>query len=105
MARMTIGVVDNVGQPGTVEVVVRRDTVDWWAYDRCQAVFDGDLLQAWLADPKGFCEVDSVALVRTPHGYFMSIDTTVPWTVLTVDDLNQLWQLLAGANRPGSART
>ncbi len=43
-----IEVLNQTGYPMTVEFRIRRETVEVWFQDRCQAILDRDLFRIWL---------------------------------------------------------
>jgi hypothetical protein len=92
MSRYVIDLVDKAGNEASVEVRIRRDTVELWAYGRMAAIFHRSQLRRWLADPEGVLVVDDVTWALLGDRLGLSIDPFMSWWSLegyVLDDLRQ----------------
>jgi hypothetical protein len=90
MSRLMLAVVDVHGRDAELEVRVRLDTVEFWAQERCWAVFDRGRLRNWLAAPEGVCAVDDVALAPADTRIGLTVNPLVPWWPIEPLDLATL---------------
>jgi hypothetical protein len=81
--RVMFEVLDGAGNEVTVEVTIRLDTVDLHCHGRSRAVFDRDVLRAWLRRPEGVLAVDDVTLATVDGRVGMAIDPLVTWSRLS----------------------
>jgi len=63
--RYEIQLLSATGRDVCAEFRIRRDTVEVWYQDRCQAVMDRDLFRAWLGGNLGPYVVDDVMWTST----------------------------------------
>ena len=66
-ARHAIRLLSTTGYLVEVEFSIRRDTIEVWYQDRCQAVMDRDLFRIWLERHPGPYAVDDVMWTSTEH--------------------------------------
>jgi hypothetical protein len=64
-----IEVMSQAGPPVSVEFRIRRDSVEVWFQDRCQAVLDRDLFGNWLQQDLGPYAVDDVLWMLTEDNH------------------------------------
>jgi hypothetical protein len=64
--RYLITLPSTTGRNVCAEFRIRRDTVEVWYQDRCQAVMDRDLFRIWLERNPGPYVVDDVMWTLTP---------------------------------------
>lgn len=77
--------------PGkTVQITIRRDTVEIRVEDRLVGVGDREKLRAWLEGPKGVFAFDDINWYKAGGGIAIGItDLVRPWT-LADHDVQQL---------------
>jgi hypothetical protein len=73
-----IAVQDGAGREATVEVLVRRDTVELRLRDALVGVADREDLRRWLRHPVSVFAYDDLAWIATPTGIALAIDDVVP---------------------------
>ena len=64
--RYLIQLLSTTGRNVTAEFRIRRDTVEVWYQDRCQAVMDRDLFRIWLERNPGPYAVDDILWTHAP---------------------------------------
>lgn len=67
-ARYVIELPDTTGRGVEVVFMLRRDTVEAWYQDRCQAVMDRESFRYWLTHRSGPYVIDDVMWVVSETG-------------------------------------
>ena len=89
---------DISGSPVTVQLRIRRETVEVWCRDRLVAILDRDQLAAWLGDPDGalICDEMSWMWSHMASVVCIYIRDAVPAYPLSRHVVDGLLQRLAG---------
>ena len=66
---------------GTVELVVRIDTLTLWYGNRTLAVVDRDTFREWLIHPGRPYEIDDVIWTAQGTDSYLSIDRSTPYAI------------------------
>ena len=73
-----IAVQDDAGREATVEVLIRRDTVELRLGDALVGVAGREDLRRWLHDPVSVFAYDDLVWIATPTGIALAIEDAVP---------------------------
>ena len=90
MSWLMIDVLDVRGRESSVEVKIRRDSVEFWYADRLQAVFDRDALRGWLSAPRDWLTRDDLSWAETDTGVALTVHERVPWWPVASQVLDEL---------------
>jgi hypothetical protein len=89
---VTIEALDGIGRAIAIDMSIKRDWVEGWANDRCWAVFNRELLRAWLASPSGSYAVEGITLGCTKNRVALTVDQVVSRWELSPRELERLRQ-------------
>lgn len=76
---LSFAVVDVGGDVVLVEIAFHRDTVEVFCLSRNRAVFDREVLRAWLAEPEGWLTEDDVSWRDDEGELQILIEPVVAW--------------------------
>lgn len=96
MPRVVIDASDALGRTTTVEVTVRRDTVEWWLGGRSVAMVDREVLARWLARPVGTFQRHELELWVSALGPVLEVTGRVMASVFAAEALNDLRRAVNG---------
>ena len=74
----------------TLEFRIRRDTVELWCLNHCQAIMDRDLFRLWLMENPGPYVVDDVMWILKPNQPVWLLIRDSGWWSVPADDIGDL---------------